>query len=81
MRGTANKTTSQSMSDAHHYYLGLYEAEQATEDKDIKEKALAIADAAMDAICDQLDLNGKDWEQMHKQIHDQCSDILWEKGE
>ena len=69
------------MSDAHHYYLGLYEAEQATEDEDIKKKASAIADAAMNAICDQLDLNGKDWELMHKQIHDQCSDILWEKGQ
>ena len=69
------------MSDAHHYYLGLYEAEQATEDEDIKKKALAIADAAMNAICDQLNLDTKDWEQMHKQIQDQCSDILWEKGQ
>ena len=69
------------MSDFHHYTLGLYENSEALEDDQIKKKALAIADAAMNAICDQLNLDTKDWEQMHKQIQDQCSDILWEKGE
>ena len=66
------------MSD-HHHRLALYERQQALEEAEIKEKAMAIADAAMAAVDDRLDLRGKDWEQLHKQIKDHVNDILWSK--
>ena len=63
------------MSD-HHHRLALYERQQALEEAEIKEKAMAIADAAMNAIDDQLDLRGKDWELMHKEITNRAMDAL-----
>ena len=63
------------MSD-HHHRLALYERQQALEEAEIKEKAMAIADAAMNAIDDQLDLRGKDWELMHQEITNRAMDAL-----
>ena len=78
--GSATSTASKSMSD-HHHRLALYERQQALEEAQIKEKAMAIADAAMAAVDAQLDLRGQDWEQLHKQISNHVNDILWSKSE
>lgn len=64
------------MSDHHHYTLGLHEQQEALSDKEIKEKALQVADAAMNAIADQLDLKGQDWELMHQEITNRAMDAL-----
>ena len=69
------------MSDAHHYYLGTYEAEQDQQDQAFKEKAEQVADAAMEAVLEQLDLKGQDWELLHKKISNYVNDVLLEQGE
>tara|TARA_R100001460_G_scaffold57903_4_gene97707 strand:+ start:829 stop:1038 length:210 start_codon:yes stop_codon:yes gene_type:complete len=65
------------MSDFHHYSLGLYESRQAANEQETLEKAGQIADAALDAICDKMDLRGKDWELMHKLISGHVNDVLY----
>ena len=69
------------MSDYHHYALGLYEAQQAFDEAQIKAKAMLIADAAMAAIDDRMSLQGMDWEQLHQQISNKVNDVLLEKGQ
>ena len=64
------------MSDFHHYSLGLHEQQEALSDKELKAKAQKVADAAMNAIDDQLDLHGKDWELMHQEITNRAMDAL-----
>ena len=64
------------MSDFHHYSLGLHEQQEALSDKQIKEKANQVADAALEAICEKLDLHGKDWELMHQEITNRAMDAL-----
>ena len=78
--GSAYPTASKSMSD-HHHRLALYERQQALEEAEIKKQAMAIADAAMAAVDAQLDLQGQDWERLHRQISNHVNDILWSKGE
>ena len=68
------------MSD-HHHRLALYERQQALEEAEIKKQAMAIADAAMAAVDAQLDLQGQDWERLHRQISNRINDILWSKSE
>ena len=69
------------MSDYHHYALGLYEAQQAFDEAQIKAQAMLIADAAMAAIDDRMSLQGMDWEQLHQQISNKVNDVLLEKGQ
>ena len=64
------------MSDFHHYSLGMHEQQEALSDAQVKEKALEIADAALEAICEKLDLKGQDWELMHKEITNRAMDAL-----
>ena len=64
------------MSDFHHYTLGLYEQQQTLEDAQIKQAALEVADAALEAICKKLDLHGNDWELMHQEITNRAMDAL-----
>ena len=64
------------MSDFHHYTLGLHEQQEALRDKQIKQAALEVADAALEAICNKLDLHGKDWELMHQEITNRAMDAL-----
>ena len=74
----ANAAAFLEMSD-HHHRLALYERQQALEEAQIKRKAKAIADAAMAAVDDRMSLQGKDWEQLHKEISNRINDILWSK--
>ena len=64
------------MNDFHHYTLGLHEQQEALSDKQIKQAALEVADAALEAICNKLDLHGKDWELMHQEITNRAMDAL-----
>ena len=64
------------MSDFHHHSLGLHEQQEALSDMQIKQAALEVADAALEAICEKLDLHGKDWELMHKTITNRAMDAL-----
>ena len=64
------------MSDFHHYSIGLHERQEALSDMQIKETALEVADAALEAICNKLDLQGPDWELMHKEITNRAMDAL-----
>ena len=64
------------MSDFHHYRLGLHEQQEALSDKQIKQAALEVADAALEAICNKLDLQGNDWELMHQEITNRAMDAL-----
>ena len=64
------------MSDFHHYRLRLHEQQEALKDKQIKQAALEVADAALDAICNKLDLSGQDWELMHQEITNRAMDAL-----
>ena len=63
------------MSD-HHHRLALQEQQEALNDQQIKQAALEVADAALEAICKKLDLHGKDWELMHKEITNRAMDAL-----
>ena len=64
------------MSDFHHYSLGLHEQQEALSDKQVKQAALEVADVALEAICEKLDLQPKDWELMHQEITNRAMDAL-----
>ena len=59
---TGSPKHTKQMSD---FYLNAYESGLDAQEQEAQERAAQAADAGMEAICNMLDIRGKDWEQLH----------------